>query len=108
MPKIIRLLIVQTVVGFGLGAMFVGMLLWFDVANLWYLVSNTDSGPFAAALLWVLNGSVFAAAQFGIALMRLAPDEDGRGGVPRHPARPMPARVGAEAGCRPARFGARG
>ena len=82
MHPIMRLFFTQNLCGFGISAVFTGMLLWFNVGNLGYLVTHTEAGPLAAVLLWVLNGVVFGAAQFGICLSTL-PDEDDQ--TPRGP-----------------------
>ena len=79
MPQLIRLYIRQVLTGFGLSALFVGGLLWFDVARLWSLISASDAGLLAAFLLWLFNGIVFAGVQFGIAIMRLADDDSDAG-----------------------------
>ncbi len=79
MPKLVRLYIQQVIVGFLLSASFVGLLLWLNVANLWHLVTHTQGGWIAVAMLWVFNGIVFAGVQFGIAVMRMARDEDDAG-----------------------------
>lgn len=79
MPELIKLYIRQVVVGFGLSALFVGMLLWMNVANLGTLIGASDIGFIAVALLWVFNGIVFAGVQFSIVIMRMA-DDGPRGG----------------------------
>lgn len=76
MPKLIRLYITQVAIGFGIAGLFVGMLLWFNVANLWHLVSHSDKGFLAVLILWVANGIVFAGVQFAIAVMRMKDDDD--------------------------------
>ncbi|WP_371054485.1 hypothetical protein [Rhodosalinus sp. K401] len=81
MPNLIRLYITQTAIGFVVAAAFVAMLLWFNVANLWHLVTHDPAGPLAVLLLWVFNGIVFSGVQFGISVMRMAePDDTPRGG----------------------------
>ena len=84
MPPLIRLYLSQSVLGFVIAALFVAGLLWFDVGRLWYLATHTDKGPFAVLLLWAHMGFIFAAVQFGIAVMRMADrpqdDDDGSGG----------------------------
>ncbi len=104
MPKLIRLYITQAAIGFALSAVFVAMLLWFDIANLWHLVTHSDIGLLAVVVLWVLNGIVFGGVQFAIAVMRMKDDDDDepRGG-PRRPirvdtSRMIPVRVAAKAG----------
>ena len=100
MPKLIRLYIVNVVIGFALAAIFVGMLLWFDIANLLHLVSHSDKGWLALLILWVSNGIIFAGVQFGIAVMRMKDDDDDDGpggGLRQHVMRPdhvaIPVRV---------------
>ncbi len=76
MPKLIRLYIVNVAIGFGLAAVFVGMLLWFDIAHLWHLISTSEQGWLALLLLWISNGIIFAGVQFGIAVMKMKDDDD--------------------------------
>ena len=83
MPELVRLYIKNIFIGFGLALTFVGLLLWFNVANLWHLISTSDIGYIAIALLVVFNTIVFAGVQFGIAIMRMAEPEDGSGGGKR-------------------------
>jgi len=82
MPKLIRLYITQVVIGFAISAAFVGMLLYFNVANLWHLVTHSDVGILAVAILWISNGIVFAGVQFAITVMGMAgkDDDDDTGG----------------------------
>lgn len=83
MPKLIKLYIRNVALGFAIAAAFVGMLLWFNVMNLWHLVSTSDVGLLALFILWFLNGIVFAGVQFGWAVMALAEKDSGpRGGTP--------------------------
>ena len=100
MPKLIRLYIVNVLIGFALAAVFVGLLLWFNIANLWHLVSGSDKGWLAVVILWVSNGIIFAGVQFGIAVMRMKDDDDDDGpggGLRQHVMRPdhatIPVRV---------------
>ena len=44
MPKLIRLYIINVAIGFALAAVFVAMLLWFNIGNLWHLVTHSDKG----------------------------------------------------------------
>ena len=100
MPRLIRLYILQVILGFGLSAAFVAALLWFDVANLWHLVTHTQGGPLAVVLLWVFNGIVFAGVQFGIAIMRMGEGSGGGGGGRRAPV-PVPVKAAAPKPSRP-------
>ncbi|SEL11168.1 hypothetical protein SAMN05443999_103333 [Roseovarius azorensis] len=76
MPKLIRLYITQVAIGFGIAGAFVALLLWFDIANLWHLVTHSDKGVLAVVILWIANGIVFAGVQFAIAVMRLKDNDD--------------------------------
>ena len=82
MPKLIRLYILSVVIGFALSAVFLGLLVWQDIAGLGHLVLRTASGGIAAVMLFVMNGIIFAGVQFAIAVMRLAEDDnEPRGGL---------------------------
>ncbi|MFK7754853.1 MAG: hypothetical protein AB8B51_20200 [Sedimentitalea sp.] len=82
MPKLIKLYILNVAIGFAIAALFVGVLLWFNVMNLWHLVSTSDVGILAVFLLWFMNGIVFAGVQFAWAVMALAePRDTGSGGT---------------------------
>ena len=72
MPKLINLYIRNVIIGFFIAAAFVGMLLWFNVMNLWHLVSTSDIGLLAVIILWFCHGVVFAGVQFAWAVMSLA------------------------------------
>ena len=94
MPKIVRMYIIHVLIGFALAALFVAMLLWFNVANLWHLVSHSDKGILAVVMLWIANGIVFAGAQFAIAVMNMKDDDDDdapRGGHRQRVSRPQSA-----------------
>lgn len=83
MPKLIRLYITQVIVGFMISAIFVALLLWFDVAGLRGLVAGSDSGVMAVFLLWFMNGIVFAGVQFAWKIMSMAEKPQGpRRGTP--------------------------
>ncbi|SLN30988.1 hypothetical protein PSA7680_01488 [Pseudoruegeria aquimaris] len=80
MPALVRLYITHSLIGFGISAVFVAILLWFNVANLWHLVTHSNIGWMAVALLVLFNGIVFSGVQFGIAIMRMAEEDDDAGG----------------------------
>lgn len=93
MPKLISLYIRNVIIGFGIAALFVGMLLWFDVQNLRSLILGSDAGVLALFMLWFMNGIVFAGVQFAYAVMSMAekPKDDHRGGTPlAHEFTPIP------------------
>jgi hypothetical protein len=82
MPKLIRLYILSVAIGFALSAVFLGLLVWQDIAGLGHLVLETASGGVAAVMLFVMNGIIFAGVQFAIAIMRMAEDDnEPRGGL---------------------------
>lgn len=72
MPDLIRMYIRHVAIGFGIAAVFVAALMWFNVVNLRELVMATSGGWLAVFLLWFFNGLVFAGVQFGIAVMNMA------------------------------------
>ncbi len=85
MPRLVQFYIRQVILGFGLSALFVGLLMGFNVANLWHLVSGSDMGLLALIMLWVFNGVVFAGVQFGISIMRMDQFDGGSGGGRQQP-----------------------
>lgn len=97
MPKLISLYIRQVLIGFAIAAAFVAMLLWFDVAGLWGLISNDPAGPIAVAMLWISNGIVFAGVQFAIRVMMMAEGSQKPTGGQRIRIFTEPALVRAEA-----------
>ncbi len=76
MPTIVRHYIIQTAIGFALAAVFVAMLLYFDIVGLRRLIFGSDVGVLALFLLWFFNGIVFAGVQFGVSIMFMAEDDD--------------------------------
>ncbi len=44
MPKLVRLYVVNVLIGFALALAFVTALVWLDVANLRHLILETDKG----------------------------------------------------------------
>ena len=100
LPRLVKLYIRQVGIGFALSAVFVGLLLGFNVANLRSLVLTTQGGFIAAFMLFFFNGLVFAGVQFAISIMRMAdPEDKGPKGGHRAPVPTRtPARVRVEAG----------
>lgn len=83
MPELVKLYIKNVIIGFAIAAGFVVMLLWFNVMNLWGLVSQSSDGLLAVFLLWFMNGIVFAGVQFAWVIMAMAQKDSGpRGGTP--------------------------
>ncbi|CUH75191.1 hypothetical protein TRM7557_00262 [Tritonibacter multivorans] len=83
MPDLIKLYIRSALWGLVLAAIFVGMLMWFNVMNLWSLISGSNEGVIALLALWIANAIVFGAVQFAWAIMDMAEDDDDepRGGT---------------------------
>ncbi|MCR8549839.1 hypothetical protein M4578_18575 [Salipiger sp. P9] len=101
MPRLVRLYILQILAGFALSTVFVGLLLWQNVANLYHLVTHSDAGMLAVFLLWLFNGLVFAGVQFAITIMRM--QDNGTppaGGKRARVQAPQPARIPVEAQAR--------
>lgn len=100
MPKLVRLYIVNVLIGLCLAVVFTGLLVALDVAHLRHLILSSPSGWLAALMLVVFNTIVFAGVQFGIAVMRMAePPEPPSGGkrqsLPRPSTTAQPVRVNA-------------
>ncbi|MFV2053108.1 hypothetical protein [Aliiroseovarius sp. YM-037] len=85
MPRPVRLYIKNVIIGFLLAAVFVALLLWANVGNLWHLISTSDIGWIAVVMLVIFNGIVFAGVQFGIVIMRMGHDDTPSGGKRQQP-----------------------
>ncbi len=72
MPKHIAFLLRHAAIGSLVAAVFVALLLWMNVANLWHLVTHTREGPLAVAVFWVLCAITFGSVQMGIRIMMLS------------------------------------
>lgn len=85
MPPVFRFYLTHCAIGFAVAAVFVGGILYFNVANLWNLISGSDIGLMALVVFWVLNGIVFGGVQTAVAVMLMADkdddDEGPRGGT---------------------------
>jgi len=75
-PNLMRLYLRHCAIGFGLSAVFVALILWYDVAGLGGLIAGSDIGYLAVFLLWFFNGTVFGSVQFAIVVMSQADDDD--------------------------------
>ena len=76
MPKHIAFILRHALIGFALAVVFVGLLLVFDVAGLWHLVTHTAEGPIALVMLVVFFAITFGAVQIGYQIMMLGDDDD--------------------------------
>lgn len=95
-PDLIQLYIKSCAIGFVLSAIFVGLLLGFDIMGLGGLIARSDVGLLALVLIWFFNGIVFAGVQFAYAIMSMADDDDDHhGGRPAlvFLAEPIPIRI---------------
>lgn len=98
MPELVRLYIRNVIMGFGLSAVFVGALLYSNIANLWHLISTSPVGWIAVVMLLFFNGVVFAGVQFAISIMRMeADDSEPKGGRRVPVATNIPARIAVAA-----------
>lgn len=96
MPKLVRLYVTHVLIGFALSALFVGALLYMNVANLWHLISTSDMGLVAVTMLFMFNGIVFSGVQFAIVIMRMGHEDQGPKKGKRIPiATDIPVRVEA-------------
>ena len=76
MPAHIRLILKHAAIGFGISAAFTAMILYFNVGNLWHLVTNTAEGPIAVAMLVIFGGITFGSAQIGYVIMTMSNEDD--------------------------------
>ena len=98
MPDHIKLILRDAVYGVFIALGFVAMLLYFNVANLWHLVTHTAEGPIAVVMLIVFCAITFGSVQIGFRIMTMGEDDDeDQGGKRDHlPAMqrvPIPVRV---------------
>jgi hypothetical protein len=96
-PNLMRLYLRHCAVGFALSAVFVGLILWFDIARLGTLVAHSDVGALAVFLLWFFHGTVFGSAQFAVMIMLKSEDDDDEG-QPRGPMIPIKAHASSSGG----------
>ena len=75
-PDHIAFILRHGLIGFALALIFVAMLLAFDVAGLWHLVTHTADGPIAVIMLVVFFTITFGAVQIGYQIMMLGEDDD--------------------------------
>ncbi|WP_108659776.1 hypothetical protein [Acuticoccus kandeliae] len=88
--EFLRFLITHAAIGVAGAVAMVGLCLATDFLNLWTLVSSSDAGPLAVAVMTVFFAITFASVQMGFAIMLRAEDN----GPPRAKMfRLVPARV---------------
>ena len=76
MPDHIRMIIKHAFIGFGISVAFTAMILAFNVANLWHLVTHTAEGPIAVVMLVLFGTVTFGSAQIGYKIMSMGEEED--------------------------------
>lgn len=69
MPELVKLLIRNAAIGFAAAACFVALLLLSDTGGLGTLISQSESGTLATAMLTFFVGLTFASLQMGWAVM---------------------------------------
>lgn len=72
MPKLIRLYCISTLIGFGVAALFTGILLLFDIAGLRHLLLDTGHATLATLMVFGFSGTLFSGVQFALAVTALA------------------------------------
>ena len=81
MPAHIRMIVKHAAIGFGISGVFTAMILYFNIGNLWHLVTNTAGGPIAVIMLLVFGGITFGSVQIGYMIMTMSDvDDSPRGG----------------------------
>lgn len=93
-PNLMQLYLRHCAVGFLAAAVFVAMLLFYDIARLGTLVAASDVGWLAVFLLWFFHGTIFGGVQFAVSIMLEAEDEDDDDD--QHGGRLIPIRVPAQ------------
>ncbi|WP_300031730.1 hypothetical protein [uncultured Roseobacter sp.] len=76
MPRVVKLYLTSALTGFGVAGVFVGLVLWSNVGNLWHLVAGSDVALMAVLVFWILNGIVFSGVQFAWAITAAAGKND--------------------------------
>jgi len=85
MPRLVKLFIVNGLIGLGLGAVFTAGLLWLNIANLGHLVTHSPEGWLAVVMLVWFSGVTFGGVQIGIRVMSMAEKDDTDDGGRRAP-----------------------
>jgi len=76
LPRLVRVYIANVIFGFILSAIFTGLLIVTNTANVGHLVFAVERGWLAAFMLFVFNGIVFSAVQFGVIIMSQSDKSD--------------------------------
>lgn len=104
MPELIRSYIRNVLIGWALAAVFTGLLIGLNFANLRHLVFSVNGGWIAALMLFAGNAVVFAGVQFAVVIMAMGRKEPPTGGgrqlLPLPSAQLTPQAVPARSGRR--------
>lgn len=76
MPNHIRFLFRHAIYGAVAACVFVALLMYFNVANLWHLVTHSPSGFLALGVMTAFFIITFSSVQIGIAVMGLQERDD--------------------------------
>lgn len=81
LPKLVRLLALHGMVGFGIAAVFVAGFLWANPGDARHLLLASAGHWWPALILWFFLGLSFGSVQIGVAVMLLAdgPNQPGGG-----------------------------
>lgn len=74
MPEIVRLFVRNGLIGFGVAALFVGLLIVLDVNGLRESLAGEERLGLALFVLWLGNATLFAALQIAWAVMAMRAD----------------------------------
>ncbi len=77
LPRLVKFLLKNAAIGFGLAVIFVGALMVFDVNGLRTLIWASDMWLLALFILTFFTGLTFGSVQIGVAVMLLGEDENG-------------------------------
>ncbi|WP_112322460.1 hypothetical protein [Oceanibium sediminis] len=75
LPRLVRVYILHCLIGFGISAIFTGLVVLYNIAGIGHLVTAVQGGPRALFVFFFLNGIVFSGVQFGVFMMLLDRDE---------------------------------
>jgi hypothetical protein len=72
MPEPLTFFVKHILIGFGIAALFVAALIYFDISGLRGMLAKEEMWMVAVFVLWLGNGSVFGALQVAYAVMAQA------------------------------------
>lgn len=83
MPDHIKFILRHAFYGFLIACTFTGMVLYFNIANIWHLVTHTTEGPIALAVFVILCTITFGSVQIGMQIMTMGEEDDDADGGKR-------------------------